>query len=394
MAQQTVQYEASGLYKELGVKRIINARVSMTMLGGSILPEVVMKAMEVANQHFVEMAELEQKAGAYIASVLGVEDAYVSSGCAAGLTLSTAACMAGSDPEKMGRLPDTTGMRNEVIFQKAQRFAYDRSLTLAGAKLVEVGDDEGCTSEQLEAAINANTVAVAYYVRQDWKPSVLPLQEISLIAGRKGIPVIADAAGQVYPLDYFRSIAQAADLVCFGAKYIGAPQSTGIACGKKQLVASVRAQGFIGFEVAWHVPDERAWRGHLPIGRPMKVDRQEIVGVVAALKRWFSMNHEDRFLAYKRKFDAIQQGLRGARNVKETRLVPNPFPAWPSRLDVRIDTRTLGKNCDQVARELIEGYPSIDVATEGQDTIVLNVHNLNEGEETIVIEKLRTVLAK
>ena len=375
-------FGANEVYQELGVRRVINAQGNRTDLGGSIVAKTISKAMDDANEHYVEMRELLDKSGDYIASTLGVEAAYVTSGCAAALTLSTAACLTGVDLDKRAPLPNTTGMKNEVLIQKKQRYPYDRCFTLTGATLVEVGDENGCTLKQLEAAINANTVAVAYLARRDWDSSVVPLEEAVTMAHKNGTPVIVDAAAQVYPLDYFRQIAQSADLVCFGAKYLGAPHSTGIVCGKRERVEAVAAHGFIGFET---------W-GSKAVGRPMKVDRQEVIGVVAALKLWISMNHEDRLLTYDTKFAAIQKALQEI-PYADAEIVPTQS-TWPFRLEVVLNTPVLGINSKQLRKELDEGNPRIRVGVRGDDTITINVHELNEGEEKIIVDRLRNILTK
>ena len=223
------------VYTRLGVRPIINAQGNRTVLGGSITTPAVTQAMDEASHTYVEMRELLEKSGEFIAEILGVEAAYVTSGCAAALALSAAACMTGRDPEKIGRLPDTTGMKNEVLLQKPQQYGYDRSFTVPGAKLVRVGDDDGCTRDELDAAIGENTAAVAYLIRADEDDSVVPLEDAVELAHSRGVPVIADAAARIYPLDYFRRNAQSADLVCFGAKYFGASQSAGCVCGNKEL---------------------------------------------------------------------------------------------------------------------------------------------------------------
>ena len=368
------------IYEKLGVRPVVNALSNATVLGGSTPPPAVLEAMEEANLHWVEMRELLEKSGEFIAGVLGTEAAYVTSGCMAALTLSTAACMAGTDPEKIGQLPDTSGMKNEILFQRSQRYNFDRCYTLPGGKLVEVGDDDRCTPAQLEEAIGPNTAAVGYYIQPDWDNTVLSLAEVVEIAHRKNVPVIADAASQIYPLEYMRDSAQGADLVCFGAKYFGSGHSTGMVAGKKDMVDAVVAQGFI----AYHHDGGKAF------GRPMKLERQEIVGVVAALDRWFSMNHEDRFQEYDRSFSAIQQCLRGVTNA-QLKVVPNE-KFFGSSLNVEVDRASVGKTAQQVADELAEGSPRVWVGVQGDDTVVVNVHNLNEGDEDIIVDRLKDVL--
>ena len=372
-------FRGGGVYEKLGIRPVINAMSNGTVLGGSTPPEAVKQAMDDAGLHWVEMRELLEKSGELISGILGSEAAYVTSGCAAALTLGTAACIAGNDPEKIARLPDTAGMSNEVLIQKKQRYGFDRCFTLAGGKLVEVGDEDGCSTEQLEAAIGPKTAAVAYYVQPDLDPSVVSLEDAVEVAHSRNVPVIADAASQIYPLDYFRRNAQAADLACFGAKYLGASHSSGIVCGKKDLVDAVVAQGFIAFH----------HDGGNAFGRPMKLDRQEIVGVVAALDEWFTMNHEDRFLEYDRRLTTIRQALTGVPDVKASVVETNRF--FGISLHVVADPITVGKTAQQIAEELDAGNPRIWVQTDGNDTLLINAHTLNEGEENIIADRLRRV---
>jgi len=373
-------FKGGRVYEKLGVRHVINANGNQTVLGGSTPPPQVQEAMDEASLHWVEMKELLEKTGEYISGVLGTEAAIVTSGCAAALTLSTAACIAGNDPDNIGRLPDTTGMKNEVLIQKKQRYRFDRCFTLAGGRLVEVGDESGCSSEQLAEAIGPKTAAIAYFLQPGSDSSVVSLEETVKVAHSLDVPVIADAASQIYPLEYFRNSAQGADLVCFGAKYFGAPHSSGIVCGKKDLVDAVVAQGFI----AYQNEGRRAW------GRPMKLDRQEIVGVAVALDLWFSMNHEDRILDYHRRMSDIQRGLAGVPNVS-TKVVQNQR-FYESSLLVVIDPKA-GKTAQQVADELDAGSPRVWVGVQGDDTIIINAHVFNEGDQRIIAERLRDALA-
>ena len=368
------------VYQELGVRRVINAQGNRTLLGGSAVSQDIQNAMEYANEHYVEMRELLDKSGEYVAQILGVEAAYITSGCAAALTLGTAGFMTGSDLDKMAQLPNTAGMKTDILIQKLQRYSYDRCFTLTGANLVEVGDSNGCSDEQLRSAIGNNTAGVAFLAKQDWNNSILPLEEVIQIAHENNVPVIVDAASQIYPLDYFRKLSQQADLVCFGAKYFGAPNSTGIACGKREYVELVAAHGFIGFESL----------GSRSIGRPMKVDRQEIIGVVAAMKAWFTMNHEDRIIGYDHKFAIIKDGLDSVNGIT-TNLIQNPT-AWPFRLEINIDAQVISKTADQIRAELDQGNPRIWLGGSDPSTLIVNVHELNEGDETIIVDSLKNSL--
>jgi len=362
------------VYKQLGVRPVINAAGNHTVRGGSTPSPVVKKAMEEADKSYVEMAELLQKSGDYIASLLGVEAAYVTAGCYTALVLCSAAVMTGNDPGKRAQLPDTTGLKNEILLQKRQRYGYDRAYTVPGSKLLYVGDSDGATPEQLERAIGPNTAAVAYLVQPD-QGNAIPLEEVVEIAHAHDVLVIADAAAQICPLDYFRRNAQSADLVCFGGKYFKAPHSTGFACGKEDLIEVVTAHGFIGPQ---------------PIGRGMKVDRQEIIGLVTAIDEWFAVDHEQRAREQDARYAAIAQELEDVENVstKVVRIKSHML----STLHVVFDPKNLGKNAPQLVSELDAGTPRIRAGAHGEDAITINAYTLNEGEEYIVANTLRSLL--
>lgn len=373
-------FSGGDVYAKLGVRHVINAQGNQTVLGGSSPSDVVRDSMEDANGSYVEMRELLEKSGEFIADLVGTEAAYVTAGGAAAMALSTAACMAGSDPDKMLQLPDTTGLKNEIILQKKQRYSYDRVYTFAGADLVIAGDDAGCTAEQLEEAIGPNTAAIAYFVQPDWDDSVVSLEETVRIAHEHDVKVIADAASQIYPLDYMLKNAQSADLVCFGAKYLGAPHDTGFVCGTKELVDAVAANGFIGF----HTGGRRA------MGRAYKVTRQGIVAVIAALDEWFTMNHEDRLIAIDSRLTHMETGLRGMQNAEPKVIQNDRF--WGATLHVKVDPAA-GMTAQDVLDKLDEGNPRIWANSVGDDTVTFNAHTLNPGEEDIIVQRLREIIS-
>ena len=367
---------SENVYTRLGARPVINAGGNTTVWGGSTPSPVVLQAMLEAGNSFVAMEELLEASGARIADLLGAEAAYATAGCYAALVLSTAACITGNDPAKQAQLPDMTGLKSEVVLQQRHRYSYDRAYTIAGSKLVLAGDDEGTTAEQLENAIGPDTAAVAFLVRGDHDEAVVGLEETVEIAHGRGVPVIADAAAQIYPLDFLRRNAQSSDLVCFGGKYMGAPHSMGFVCGTKSMIEAVTAHGFIG---------------PTPFGRGFKVDRQEIIGLVTALEAWLDEDHEERLVRYGIRFSAIEDALRGVSGVKQTRVVPvSTFVGL--MLHVVLDTDKLGKTAEDVFEQLLEGTPRIRLATEGGDTLTVNVHTLNDGEEHAIAERLRSLL--
>ena len=371
--------DSIGVYERLGVRRVINAWGVATELGGWGQSERVTSAMEEANRGTVEMQELLRKSGDFIADLLGVEAAFVTSGGAAAQALSVAACMAGTDPDRIAQLPDTTGMKNEVVIQKRNRYMFDRCYTLTGASLTDAGDDDGTTEDDLDAAIGPNTAAVAYYIQPPIDDAIVSLEDTVALARSRGVTALADACSQIYPLDYFRRCAQSADLVTFGAKYMGAPHSAGFVCGKRDLIDAVSAQSF----VTYHYDGGRA------VGRAMKIDRHEIIGVVTAIEDWFTMDHEERILEYEARFAVIDDALGDVDGVSTRRIeVPHYVPYM---MLVDVDESVVGKTAEQVRVELDNGSPRIWVGAEdGSLRVVVNC--MSDEETAVVAERLREAL--
>ena len=367
------------IYAEFGAKPIINAVGHMTVLGGSRLSPTIQEAMVTANRYFVDMEELLKKTGEAIAEMLGAEAAFVTPGCAAAISLSAAACMTGSDAAKIDQLPDTTGMRDEILIQKRQRYHYDRCLTVFGAKLVEVGDESGTTSAQLENAITDKTAAIHYFA-PGGGDGVLPPEECIRIGNAHRIPVIVDAASQIYPLELLhRYTKMGASLVGYGAKYFGACNSTGVLCGRKELVDAAYLHSFIGYEST----------PNYPVGRPLKLDRQEIIAVAVALREWVNMDHEARIAEHWRKADALQQALAGIPNVTTTRVAEER--SLGNGVSVTLDEQKLGKTATQITDALSEGDPGISVESGGNSIYVAVANLLNEDVE-IIAERLCALL--
>ena len=364
------------IYRELGIAPIINAIGSVTMLGGSTpIPEVT-TAMEMAGESYVPLIELEEKAGAVVADMIGVPAAYVTSGAGSALTLAAAAVMAGDDDNLIQQLPNTTGMKNEILIQKRQRYWYDRCLEASGARLVNFGTDDGTTREDLINAITDNTAAVHFYmVEQEPDSEALSLEETIEIAHENGIPVLVDAAGQIYPLDIFgKYVRMGADFQCIAAKYMGASQSTGLALGTEEMIRKISKQSFVGYE-------GRRIRG---IGRPHKVDRQEMVGVVAAVRYWMTINHEERLATIERRSGSIIKALTGIDGVQVS-MIDNIIGHQPFGVQLRVDEKITGISLQNIVDKLKEGTPPIWTRVrEDEDFISLHIFGLKEGEEKIV----------
>ncbi|MCD6530426.1 aminotransferase class V-fold PLP-dependent enzyme [Candidatus Bathyarchaeota archaeon] len=373
-----------GIYEELGVKKVINASGTLTDLGGSIMDEETIKAMNEAAKSFVYMNELMEKAGEIIAEVTGAEKGLVTSGAAASLALAAAACMTGKDLAKIARLPDTTGMKNEIIIQRMHRNPFDSCLRVSGAKLVEVGHQFGTKAWEVEAAINDKTAAIVHFVF-DPQPGVLPLEEVIKIGKKHDVPVIVDAAAELPPVENLRKfIAMGADLVLFsGGKQIRGPNDTGILCGRKDLV---EAASMIAF------PSSFGW---FSIGRVMKVSKEQIVGLIVALKKFVNKDHDAEMKRWTEMAEYMARELDRVPNVSARVVIPRrgPRPLVIPRAEVTLDEDALGMSVEEVIDELRNGNPAIEVwRVPGEPKIHLNPQCLLDGQEELVVKRLKEIL--
>ncbi len=373
------------IYKDLGIKPIINATGSVTALGGSIIADEVRAAMEMSNDVYVPMSELEQKAGAEIARILDVPAAYITSGAGSALTLAAAAFMAGSDDDKIQQLPNTDGMPNKILIQKRQRYWYDRCMEFSGGQLVEVGNEEGTSADQLINAINENTACVHFpvYEQNEIDEKILSLEEVIEITHSKNKFVSVDAAGQIYPLENFgKYVKMGADFQCIAAKYMGAPHSTGLALGTEEIIDAISRHSFIGYE-------SRRIRG---IGRPHKIDRQEIIGVVVAVKRWLSMNHEERLSKAETQTNTIFNKIKNIDGL-QVKIINNIIGHQPFGLSFDIDESKFGIDNESFVELLKNNEPSIWTRVPaGEKSIVIHVFGMNSKEAEIVGDSISKIL--
>lgn len=395
-----------GIYDELGIRTVINASGALTRLGGTRMDPETLEAMAEAAASFVRIDDLQEKAGQVIAEITGAEAGYVVTGAAAGLALGMAACIAGMDVGKMDRLPDTTGMKNEVVVQRGHRNAYDHGLRMAGIRFVEVGylgypGAGGTFAWQLEEAITERTAAIACPILDT--PGTLTLPEVAAIGRKHGIPVIVDAAATLPPRSNLkRFIAEGADLVTYsGGKAIKGPQASGVLAGRRDLIASVALQhqdmdvraetwakrGLLGERAVAGIP-------HQGFGRAMKVGREEAVGLITALKRFAAGSDEADAARWSVQLDQIESALDGIPAIHAERKMgaKQPIPM----LDITIDEEALGRSAYQVLNELIEGDPAIAIAESRAEfgVITVNPHSLCDDEIPIVARRLREVLAQ
>ena len=260
-----------GIYEELGIQPIINASATLTKLGGSVMPPEVLDAMVEASRHFVDLNELQQRVGERLAELTRNEAAYVSSGAAAGLVLATAACIAGDDPAAIQRLPDLTGLKNEVIVHRSHRNGYDHAVRQVGVKLVEIGTSLDTAEWELESAITDKTAAVFWFQGGMTGHGDLPAGDRHRHRQSEHVaPVIVDAAAQLPPTEnLWRFTEMGAALAVFsGGKDLRGPQSSGLIVGRKDLIDAIRVNG----------------NPNHSIGRPMKVGKEEMVGLLKAVE--------------------------------------------------------------------------------------------------------------
>ncbi len=318
------------IYEELGVPVIINAKGPATRLSGALMVPEVVQAMAEAAEHCVDIAGLQAAAGRRIAGATGAEAGYVTSGAAAGLLLATAACVARLDPARMARLPHTSGMAREVVMVRSQRNFYDHAVRTAGIRLVEAGLPDRYAGAgvrdvqvwELEEAISTKTAAVFYVADRFAQP---PLSDVVRVAHAAGVPVIVDAAAQLPPASNLkRFITQGADLVAFsGGKAIGGPQATGILAGRRDLIMSAACQhlDFDILEEQWQPPEDLIDRSRLKgvprsgIGRPCKVGREDIAGLMKALELFLAESDEARHARWLEAVRAIATDLEGLNGV-------------------------------------------------------------------------------
>lgn len=373
------QKKSAEIYQELGVRPVINARGTATVVGGSLIAPEVQHAMEYANRTYARMEELIEKAGEAIARQLGAEAAYLTSGCFAALAIGAAAIMTGTKRNLIAKLPDTTGMRNKFLLQKRMRYHFDRCVTVPGGVLKEVGDDSGTTRAQLDAAIGSRTAGILYPAHLQGTEGTLSLKEVVEIAHQRGVAVLVDAAFQVYPLDHMTGLARSgADLVCFSAKYMGGPNSVGFLCGKKHAIKAAVLHGFVAYEEE----DTQSF------GRGYKLDRQEVAATVVVLREWFAMNHQERLRTMEKRIQVMAETLGDLPHVKIEEVgAAAGRPPW-AELWVHLKETQLGKTAKDVETALLNGEPRIWVARTG-NTIKIRTATLNEGEEYAVARRLR-----
>ena len=367
------------IYKRLGIRTVINGNATLTRLGGSIMPPEVVAAMADASKHFVDIIELQKRVGEEIAKLTHNEAAYVSCGAAAALTLSTAACITGLDAAKREKLPHLDpSMKTEVIVHRHGRVGYDFAVRQVGVTFVEIGNENGTPSTELENAITEKTAAIFYFANPGREHLWVSYEEAIAIAKTHDVPLIVDAAAQLPPPEnLWRFTQMGADLALFsGGKGLCGPQSSGLIVGKKSLIEAIAFNG----------------PPHPFIGRGMKVGKEEMVGLLAAVEWYLNHDHgelqqsyEDQVTYYDKVF-ADTQGVTVHRNFPSEAGQPMP------RTEIRFDEESLGITRNEILHQLQTGEPSIDIAGAGANGVLINGQTLMPGEVEIIAQRLKEII--
>jgi D-glucosaminate-6-phosphate ammonia-lyase len=367
----TVKTNGPEVYTRIGVRPFINCTATYTINGGSqMLPEVI-ATIEQASHYHVNIDELMAKVSERLAQLLQVPRGIVTAGTAAALTHATAGCIAGADPEKMQRLPNLEGLKNEVIMPRESRVVYDHAVRTLGVKIIEVN-----SPEELQAAIGPRT-AMIEILGQHFGSAKLDLKDIAPIARKAGVPILVDAAADylIVPNPY---LALGADLVAYsGGKIIRGPQTAGLLVGREDLVRA-------------------AWANSAPhhaFGRALKVSKEEIAGMLRAVEIWRTERDiKGDFQEWESWYAHIAEQITQIPGVKAEVRGPargGPFPT----LNVSWDPAKVGMTAGEVGRKMLEGEPRIMTHGEGEGhSFLIRPVALKPGEYKIVAQRLAEVL--
>ena len=358
-------------FKELGIRTFINAAGTYTSMTGSLMPKEVIDAINYGSLEYVNLDELQDKVGERIAELLECEYATVSSGCFGAMSIAMAGVMSGKDPKKIKQLPDTTGLKNEVILQEYHTIGYAQALTNVGAKLVKVK-----TAEELENSINEKT-AMLWFLNANTDRGDIKWEEFVSLGKKHNIPTFIDCAADIPPVDnLFKFTRIGFDMVAFsGGKGLRGPQSAGLLLGKKEYIEAARL----------HTPP----RGET-IGRGMKVNKEEVLGMLAALELYLSKDHQAEWKMWEDQIDLISESAKSVSGVETTIHVPPHANHVPS-LKIRWDQSKVNISPDNVRKILREGSPSIETVGN-KNEIGITTWMMVPGQEKIVAKKIKKIL--
>ena len=374
-AMATPHSIGQSVYERLGVKHVINATGTVTNLGGSLMPPEVAAAWVDASHHFVNLLDLHDKVGAKIARLIGVEAALVTTGAAGALLLGTAAVVTRGDRDAIRRLPDTAGLKNEVLIQRSHHSCYDNQLTGVGTRLIDVE-----SADDVARAVGDRT-ALMFFMNHAEPSGRIAKPEWLELARRHNIPTLLDAAADVPPLDRLAGYNRMGfDLVAFsGGKAIRGPNDTGLLLGKRELIAAgkLNANPHCG-----------------TIGRMMKVSKEDMIALLYAVERFVTLDHDAERREFERRIAVIEDAVRAIPSVELERIVPAIANHVP-HLQIAWDERRLKMTRARLTRALAEGEPPIQigrVSGTGDRGILISVLTLQPGEERVIADRLRASL--
>jgi len=360
-------------FRELGVRTFINAAGTYTALTASLMRPEVMQAMQYASRYFVPLNDLQDAVGKRIAQLVGAEAAMVTSGAAGALTVGTAACITGKNQDFIKRLPDLTGMKSEVIIQKSHRYGYDHAVRATGIRMVEVE-----TAAELEAAVNERTAMMLFFNANE-PVGKIKAEEFVALGKKHGIPTFNDASADVPPVtNLTKYVKMGFDLVTFsGGKGLCGPQSAGLLFGRKDLIEAARLNTSPYSDT---------------IARGMKVNKEEMLGMLVALESYLNRDHEAEWREWEKRVKIITDSLRGIKSVTHEVEIP-PIANHTHHLKIRWDQEVLKLSPLDVAKQLREGNPSIEPCPmTNKEHLVLTVWMLQPGEAQTVARRLSQIL--
>lgn len=360
-------------FKELGLRTFINAAGTYTFMTGSLMPPEVIDAYNYASNEYVLLDDIQDKVGERIADLLHCEAATVTAGAFSAMTLGLAGVLSGMDEEKVIQIPDLTGMKSEVIMQQSHRIGYDHALRNCGVKIVEV-----VTRKELEKVINEKTAMLWFFNGNNYVGEIKD-REFVEIAQKHGIPSFNDCAADVPPVEnLWKYTDMGFDLVCFsGGKGLTGPQSAGLLLGKKEYIQAARL----------HAPP----RGNT-VGRGMKVNKEEILGMMVAVECYLSRDHEKEWQLLADQIQTIHDAAASVPGVNPEIHVPDVANHVPS-LKITWDPGKIKMTADECRQKLREGHPSIETVG-GKDHIGITTWMMQPGQERIVASRIREILEK
>ena len=379
MAARSAQV-VTGLYRSIGVRPLINARGTFTIISGSLMLPEVRAAMTAAAQQYVHLDELAEAVGARLAELTKAEWGMVSSGCAAGLTHATAACVAGGNPDLHVRIPNLAGFsKDEVIIPKHSRNVYDAAIRAVGVRVIEVQ-----TPEDLEAAIGPRTAMIYILAGPNADESPLNTRVIAQIARSKGVPILVDAAAEILTVPNVH-LENGATLVGYsGGKCLRGPQSAGLLLGRKDLVRA-------------------AWIHSAPhhgFARSMKVGKEEAMGMLTAVEMWLKRDHQAEWNQWVAWLDHISKRVSAVEGVTTSVVQPVGLSNRAPTLQIRWDRSRIGISGKTIYRQLLDTDPRV-VTPGGRDregstesSISIMPYMMAPGDEKVVADKLYALLSK